>query len=319
MRKTAGGANRRIRSRSAVTTRRSSPSNSSSSTATLAPVGAADETSSSLIKALEFIASIVAPAAFISGLLYYFGWVRIGAQYRYFGIDQKLFGFTTSDYLLRSADAAFRPVASLLVGGACLLLVGRIIAITYARNARLGQFLLIALAVASCILFAISILSIYQLAAIGTPLFAASALIIAILCAELVASIGFPAAMTSAGTLLRRTLVLSIVIFGSFWACAVYAQDIGNRYGLYFASNLQLRPHVIVYSVEDLQLSGPGISARKMPGEGGYRYRYSGLVSLLYANNRWFLLPQGWHRGGGDYAIVLVDSGTVRVELAPDR
>jgi hypothetical protein len=52
---------------------------------------------------------VTSQTALVIGLLYYFGWVRTQATFSYFGVDTSLIGYGTSDYVLRSVEAAFQP------------------------------------------------------------------------------------------------------------------------------------------------------------------------------------------------------------------
>ena len=65
---------------------------------------------------LETVGRIIAPITVITALLYYFGWVRTGAVFGRFGVDQRVLAYSVDDYLLRSAGVAFRPFAFLLLG-----------------------------------------------------------------------------------------------------------------------------------------------------------------------------------------------------------
>jgi hypothetical protein len=59
--------------------------------------------------------ALVAPPTLITALALFFGWTRISTQVSYFGIDPTLVGFSTQDYLLRSADTVFVPLGALLI------------------------------------------------------------------------------------------------------------------------------------------------------------------------------------------------------------
>jgi len=57
------------------------------------------------------LATIVASqTALLTAVLFYFGWARTSTTFAYFGVDVSLLGFSTSDYLLRSVNSAFRPL-----------------------------------------------------------------------------------------------------------------------------------------------------------------------------------------------------------------
>lgn len=85
--------------------------------------GAAGDTRLSARGALELIGLVVAPTTLLTALAFYFGWTLINARARYFGIDPSTLGFSTSDYVLRSADALFVPVAVLAATGLAALTI----------------------------------------------------------------------------------------------------------------------------------------------------------------------------------------------------
>jgi hypothetical protein len=80
-----------------------------------------------------------------------------------------------------------------------------------------------------------------------------------------------------------------------------------------------LESQAVVYSQNDLHLSGPYVGVAVLSGKNtAYHFRYNGLRPLVYANNRWFLLPVGWTHNNGLTVIVLQDDpDRVRVDLAP--
>ena len=63
----------------------------------------------SLHQALRTIGSVVAPTTLLTALLFYFGWVSVSVQSRYFGFDASLLEFSTQDYLLQSISPTFLP------------------------------------------------------------------------------------------------------------------------------------------------------------------------------------------------------------------
>jgi hypothetical protein len=64
---------------------------------------------------LQRLSVFVAPPTLVIALAYWFGWTLTNARSRYFGIDSSTLGYSTTDYLLRSADTAFVPVAVILL------------------------------------------------------------------------------------------------------------------------------------------------------------------------------------------------------------
>ena len=77
---------------------------------------------------------------------------------------------------------------------------------------------------------------------------------------------------------------------------------------------------IIVYSVNDLAITGPDVSVTTMGyGESGFHFRYDGLLLFALNDGRYFFLPSGWHgTGPGPWRMPLTivsDSPDVRVEL----
>ena len=70
----------------------------------------------------------------------YFGWVRTGAIFSYFGLDQRLLAYTIQDYLLRSAGIAFRPFAFVLLSGAACIVLWRLLRRLSAVRDRISEF-----------------------------------------------------------------------------------------------------------------------------------------------------------------------------------
>src|SRR5690348_12442394 len=64
---------------------------------------------------LENLSLFVAPPTLVVALAFWFGWRLTNTRSEYFGIDSSTLGFSTSDYLLRSADAIFVPIAVALL------------------------------------------------------------------------------------------------------------------------------------------------------------------------------------------------------------
>ena len=70
---------------------------------------------------LEAARQIVAPTTLLTAVLFYFGWVYTNARALYFGIDPSALGFSTQDYLLRSIEPVFLPLAIVLIAGLVVL------------------------------------------------------------------------------------------------------------------------------------------------------------------------------------------------------
>jgi len=75
---------------------------------------------------LETLGAIAGASALLSALMLYFGWVRTRVLYEYFGVPVGILRYSTTDFVLRSADVFFRPViwSILAVAGLVAVLIG---------------------------------------------------------------------------------------------------------------------------------------------------------------------------------------------------
>ena len=54
--------------------------------------------------------TFVAPATFLTAVLFYYGYVSSRSQFLYFGVDVDTLGLSTQDYVMRSPQALLVPV-----------------------------------------------------------------------------------------------------------------------------------------------------------------------------------------------------------------
>jgi hypothetical protein len=283
---------------------------------------------------LETIAGVLAPITVITGLLYYFGWVRTAAIFSHFGVDQRILAYSVDDYLLRSAGVAFRPLAFVLIGVATLAAVWYGLEYVANRPSRVRPAALLLFTVATGLLgYGISVL--FGLLQVRKPLWAAIALALGVMTAELAFS--FLARLDvspSTGTALalgtrptnraavarRRLLTGASLVLALFWSTAIYAQLSGERLAAAWARDPRVRPSATILSEKDLKLDGRGIVVTRLSSVGeGFEYRYEGFRLLIYSNSRWFLYPDNWNSDPLATVIVLRDEPSVRVEVRVDR
>jgi hypothetical protein len=271
------------------------------------------------------IAALVGPAGILTGILYYFGYISAKAFYSYFGVSLSALNFSPTNYLVRSTDTFFRPVATLLIFVLVVFvshhLLGQLLGRVGHHRARWVMF---GLCGATAVLAGFGLSGLY-----GEPLGLVSPLSLAASAALMEYSVliavryaSLPAAMRAllhAGVGLRRGLLAALVLIAIFWAVTNLAQERGTTNARLAELALPLQPQAVVYSEKDLHLPGPGVAVTNLNGDNSaYRFRYNGLRPLLYANGRWFLLPVGWKRDNGSTVIVLQDDpGRVRIDLAP--
>lgn len=80
----------------------------------------------------------------------------------------------------------------------------------------------------------------------------------------------------------------------ALWAASVYAQQRGTQAAEDLVRNLPTHTAVVIYSTQQLALSGPGVSLQHLPPGSPYHYRYTGLRLLLIQSGTYYLLPVNW-------------------------
>jgi hypothetical protein len=281
-----------------------------------------------LERGLQVVTAIIAPTTLLTALLFYFGWIRTNALFQYFGVDATVLGFTTQDYLLRSSEALYVPLGTLLVVGLAALWLHSVAATWLAAGRRLELLrrMAVALALVGLALFARGV------AGVALPRLSRADFLVTPVCLGLGAALGAygrwlwlrrrevlgdrdPTQPGWAGTV-SLVLVVLLVVVSLFWATTNYAREYGRGRADQYARLLAVRPGVIVYSADRLFLNGPDVVETTLPAEQhtSFRYRYSGLRLLTESRGHLFLLPAGWTRSNGS-AIVLADNDKIRVEF----
>ena len=274
-----------------------------------ADAGVADRARS----AIEIVGLVIAPTTLVTALAFYFGWVQTNARSAYFGIDASTLGYSTQDYVLRSANVLFVPIGLLLVVALGALFVHGFATPRLADpRIRLAAR---AAVVAGAVLFAVGVVAILRPLSFSPPYLLATA------------GPGLGIALLSYGRhLLARTapsgpartpgavtaLVVLVIVLSAFASAAQYADALGRHRAADI--NLESRPRVTVFAPKALDIQGPGVTTRRLTG--AYGYRYDGLRLLVRSDDKYFLLPDGWTRASGT-AIVLADDPGYRFEFAP--
>lgn len=283
-------------------------------------------------RGLELVGLVVAPTTLVTALAYYFGWVLTNSRARYFGIDASALGYSTQDYLLRSADALFVPLAAVIVLALALVslhaAVARVMDDEHARR-RLRVAAQAAIA-AGGLLFAFGVVAVFKPVAFSPHYLFASAspgvgialLAYGVHLLERVRATDSEGSAPLGDVTTRRaavTLVALLVVLSAFWTASKYADALGRGRAQHLAASLGAQPGVTVFSPRRLHIDAPGVTERHLTGrDRAYRYRYAGLRMLVRSNGKYFLVPDGWRRGVGT-AIVLADSADYRFEFGVRR
>lgn len=266
---------------------------------------------------MKFITSIGSPIALATALLFYFGWVRSEEQARAFGADASVFAMSTQDYVLRSVNVLFFPVILMLLVAMLVLRVDRALRAgpdgrhwlePLARSLQWSWALFLPL---GFLLYAVA----GRFGDVSLPLWVALSIV-----------------APAYGTVLRRladgdrrrfsgvavALLAALVTVLLFWQTERLASLGGEALAQDIKDNLGTRlTRVEMFSVTDLQIEGPGVTASTLSAkEGEYAYRYSGLYLLQRSGDKYFLLTDGWNDGRGRL-VVLPDNSDIRVEFGP--
>ncbi|MEU8546232.1 hypothetical protein AB0C81_04350 [Streptomyces roseoverticillatus] len=273
---------------------------------------------------LKTIAGFVAPTTVLTGLLLYFGFAYTDALYEYFGVDAATLGFSTRDYLLRSAGALYMPVGITL--GIGLLGALGYLCVTALISSRPGlvpllTWVSVALIVVGFILFTLGMLgglAVWRAGALDTPLLLGGGLMLVLYGRVLhLKCAGRPYPFAREMTAL--VLIAALVALSSFWAVSAYAQEHGRSDARYLARNLRLRPEVVVDTAERLYFGHTNVQETQLPDGGPgqhFKFRYHGLRLLAQSNSRMFIIPEGWNARRGSVMILPADA-SVRVAFRP--
>jgi hypothetical protein len=279
---------------------------------------------------LERLSLVIAPSTLVIALAFWFGWTLTNARSAYFGIDSSTLGYSTTDYLLRSADAAFVPIAvTLLVILIAIMIHGLV---RHAATTDRGRKAVVLGAVGGMILgIVLTLFAIWAMfdslpvatyylvppviLGLGPTFTAYSAWILRHLRApnEAKANRAAVPAWERSG----YAIAAMIVLLGIFWAASLYASALGRGRAENLAENLSSRPAVTIFSVKSLGIDALGVTATRITSaSSAYKFRYSGLRLLIYSAGKYFLVNDGWSHEHG-VAMVIQDAPDIRVEFTP--
>ncbi|MBD8077629.1 hypothetical protein [Cellulosimicrobium arenosum] len=274
---------------------------------------------------------VLAPAALLTALLYFFGRQRVTFFFYYFGVDVTSLQLTQADYLVQAQDGFLLPLAVVAVGVLIGLWVrGATTRVTGGRRLGRRGLLLVGLTGAILVVFGM-----FQAVwpgrglADGVPTWLApvclalgvltTAAVVRAWRAEMHRSTPGWRPPSVAARLTEWAAVFVLVAVALFWAVANYSAEVGERRGRQFEAELATYPGVVVRSTTDLQLVAPGVEPHVCAPEGSaFRYRYDGLVLMQQAGGTYFLVPRDWTRTAKDSAVLAVPvTDDVRLDYLP--
>ena len=284
--------------------------------------------------AFRTVATIAPPITLATALLFYFGWARSDAEARALGFDESVLGMSTRDYMLRSIDALFLPLALTAVAVLGWLWLSARVEELVDRETNLSRIRRVAqvLCFGWLIVPVLCGLLAWLLTALNgpldpphwqllVPLGCAIGVLVTVYGVSLVgrvdARLGRPRAPRSTGRqAVTITCVGILVTMALFWEVSQYATAVGYGRASLVEADLLDQPAVTVYSPKRLALEAPGVveSAVADPDTSSFGYRYTGLRFLQRAGGRYFLLSDGWTLTSGT-VTVLPDDDSVRLEF----
>lgn len=297
------------------------------------PVGALpslDDLGAALPKIAKFVGSVVAPTTLLTALLLYFGRLHLAQFFQYFGVNFTALELTPQDYVIRSADGLFVPVAVAAATVLVVLWCHRVLAsrLDPRRFESVVRVLTPAAAVVGVVCLGMGVVGIINPAVFSAApelpgLGLSAGVLVLAYVSRLVrhrASDHGPVLVSAtppltAAAIAEWAAVFILVAVGLFWAVGNYAAAVGTGRGSDMEAALATWPDAVLYSERSLSLTAPGV--RETPcanGDAAYGFRYDGLKLVMQSGDQYLFLPSGWSRHEGA-ALLLPRSDTLRLEF----
>ncbi|MFI6869569.1 hypothetical protein [Nocardia sp. NPDC050406] len=269
----------------------------------------------------QLIAQFVAPATLLAGLLYYWGYFHARGFCLYLGVDSTSLGFSTTEYVMRSADGLFVPIAT-IAAVALAVRWWRLALPDRLRTRPAPRWLPVVLAIVGGLLLLNGLSQLRFETPLNRPVGVGPACLIAGLLLlwsvvkqrrqRLAAATGTEGPATAP---LEWGLVLVLVAGTFFWGATSYSLAVGKGRAMLFEQSLPRAAGLTLFTEKALDLTAPGVvrSVCADPGS-AYRYRYDGLVLVLTTSANFVLVPRTWTYSQGR-AMVLPRSGYGAVRL----
>lgn len=267
------------------------------------------------------IGSVLAPTTVLTGLLLFFGRQHANWLFDYFGVPPSTMGLTAQDYLVRSADGLFQPLAVVMAATLAILwayrfLRGRLPDPAWERLLRILIPVTIVLGLAGVSMaFAAVFFSGTFAGSYSVPGSSLALGVLSLVCASRLMASRAIRPMPGAMAVAEWVSAFVLISVGLFWAVADYSASVGIGRALEIEATLPLPPEAVLYSAKSLSLQTPGVreTVCRTP-DAAYRYRYTGLKLILQSGGQYFFLPTHWNRGDGS-AVVLPRTDSLQLEF----
>jgi hypothetical protein len=279
-------------------------------TAASAAAGPADV---ALLGRLRELAAFGSPLVLVTGLLFYFGWVRASIEARALGYDIGLLPLSTRDYLLKSVDVLFVP-ATLLLGAALVAdVAGRRVVAAFAR--RRGEpaagRLLWALhnAWLPCLVGCVAALA---FSPVLRPYAIPGALSLGLLGWYWAGWLARRAGIATAAPARARVVLVAVLLCCAlFWDTERLARAVGQGYAADIAADPTRLVAVTVLSDRDLGLRAPGLSTEVRGSAGARLWAYTGLRLVDHSDQAYVLITDDWNPAAGRAILLRAGDGVV--------
>jgi hypothetical protein len=285
-----------------------------------------------LASVLRITGAVVAPTTLLTGLLFYFGRQHATALFAYLGVPLTVFELTPQDYLVRSADGLFVPLA---LGAATALVLlwlrGWVVrSVPEPRRRRAARRTAPLLALLGLLSGGLAVAGVLGPAAFaGVPelpgLFLAGGVLLLAAAVHLLRGPVDERRALPVGVVAEWAAVFVLVAVGLFWAVGNYAGGVGRSRAVQIEHELAARPDATLFSEKRLALGGvPKVSEYVCADDAvkdgsAYRFRYDGLKLVFQSGGQYLFLPAGWTHDDGP-ALVVPRTDALRLEFsAPGR
>jgi hypothetical protein len=263
------------------------------------------------------VTAVGSPFAVGTALLFYFGWVRTHVQAWTLGYDAALLDYSLQDYVMRSINVLYNPILVLALTAVGVQWLHRRWLMPLVRGPR-GDVWLPRL-IRACTWSTVAWALLFAALAYTAPSLVGFC-IAGFLTATLLSTFYARSLRDRLDDQVRRTrvpnsLLLAVLALAVFWATEQVARKVGEAYAVQIAADRNRLAAVVVYSAKNLNLSGSGVvETRLTTPDSEYLYRYDGLRLVQRAEDRYFLIGDGWSRQ--DRRVILIEeSAGIRLEF----
>ncbi|MFC9896465.1 hypothetical protein ACFVMC_22485 [Nocardia sp. NPDC127579] len=264
----------------------------------------------------QLVAQFVAPATLLAGLLYYWGFFHAKGFCAYFGVDSTSLGLTTTDYVMRSADGLFIPLATVAVV-ALALAWGPVALPTRLRGRPRPRWLTLSATALGLLLLLNGLSQLW----FQTPLNRGVGVAPFCLVAGLLLLWNVVRArriqLGAATDPVEWGLIFLLVGGSFFWGATAYSLEVGKGRAARIEQTLANAATLTLYTEKSIDLGVAGVrrTACTEP-ESAYRYRYDGLVLVLTTADTYLILPRTWtYRRGTAIVLPRTGTGALRTEF----